>query len=293
MSIDYTGARVASLEELAPGKFHSPTILATLSLAELGDILPIGQPEKLGATGYSFRPATIGTQKRLGQLSSDRKIQNFPGRLNAHTLALALATLGGEDMPAKRAAAAMAVGALTVGDVLTLIFSWHLSQNPDGLALQGLGCPACGLDFSTVRVDLSGLEVHRLEPGAPSPVATVHLVDGFPFAKMGQVDRVYIRPGRWLETFGKLTLDQWANNGLCTEAILRSAIEGISVGDGERRPVRLPPGALDDLTRRDADVISEAIATIEGGPTLVVDVDCPNCATEVTAPLDWRRLGFS
>lgn len=277
---------------LAPGQSEIPEglELEITTLDDLGGTLPGS------GKAYRFRPPTVGTRKQLGMVQANGELKKYPARLVAHYLATALLELGGEDLAAmKPDAAALAVAALPVGDVIALSLAWKGAGKPRGVNIGEGRCGACNADFAEILVKLGELEA-KAAPAAPGGarrledlVASVGLFQGFPYPA-GKVARtVLVRPPRWIDTWWSLGRSGWENAELIRAALLRASIVAVDSGP----MATLPESAIDGIWPDDQELIDQVLDRITPGPVTSVAVTCPSCSAENSAGIDWMAVGFT
>lgn len=282
------------IPELPPGRIETPEGIA-LEITTLNDLAGT-----LPGTGqsYRFKPPTVGTRKQLGMVQANQELAKYPARLAAHYLATALLDLGGQDLSAmKPDAAALAVAALPVGDVVALSLLWKGAGHPRGVNIGESRCGACNADFAEILVKLGELEAKAapVDAGAGGArrledlVASVGLFQGFPYPT-GKVARtVLVRPPRWIDTWWNLGRAGWNNPELIKAGLLRASIVAVDTG-----PVAiLPETAIDGIWPEDQELIDHALDGITPGPVTTVSVTCPACKADNEAAIDWMAVGFT
>lgn len=277
--------------------------LIATTIGAQGNQLPLGlfETEHGRIVEFEFNPPIMKWKKKLGQLKTRKDLRQQPGRLVSYWLAVALARLGPYDLNKLGLdKAAQVTARLSFGDVLFLLFRWQFVEDESGLKIPGDACGACNKSFEAVRIQADSIELTCLPDRDTDgrewswenqPASVVGLAKGMPHKtkelKEVQIRTLLLQAPTWIDSFWKLTQDNWGNNDLRAWYLLRSATRAHDVDD---RPIA--DASFDELWPADIGRMDQALALVTPTPTMAVDVICPQCEALNEVPIRIDSPGF-
>jgi hypothetical protein len=254
------------------------------TLRELGSQMPVGIEAADGTLMKSFklRPFRMKEEKELARLKERPGLN--AAKYASMVVAAMLTEIGGRQMDGMTESAREAlISNLTVGDVL-YIYTFLRAEALGSEVRMRVPCGKCKEHFDFLG-DLTTIEVRTVDkPG--EMVRHFEMAHGIPYR--GQTrKKVTLRPIRW-SIFETTDLK---NAVMLRAAALQNAIVGIEgIPDAEFSPI--PDTSLDELTKRDMEMLERAAEMNSPGPLMAVEAKCPKCRTSWAGPIDWGYDSF-
>ena len=252
------------------------------TVMELGATLPIGCGPVDGTgvrqRGFRFSGWTGADERVIGAYRANNKRMSQP-EFAAWVLSHFAEDWGGNDMTRLKDREAHAlVKAQPAADVFHAWVTLRIQALGKDYKM-GLRCPACDHTFS-YTIDLEEIEV-TTPAAVDQDLHRSHVLkDGFSLTEGGGwFTTVTIAPLRWATYCGMLG---------SSEATKRALISGAVVGlPGYADSFKLPGTVLDQLTKRDIESLTEAIAEDQHGPDLHYEAKCPGCEIILVRTVEW------
>lgn len=257
-------------------------------LSEHGASLPIGVLDGAGklAKSMAHRVWNLRQEKALGKLRDKHKNMTV-ARFAATTVAVLYEKLGAHsfsDDPSKAASAVANVGSMFMGDVL-YAYVWLRNEVCGPEVLTDLTCPRCG-EASRFAGDLNSLDVRSVERLSDASW-TYHLHD--PFVVRGEPVKGFVMgPARWFAIEAAMASGGGLSTGHAKAALIHGSIEGVLGRD----QVVLAEHELDELSKRDLEILTGLIDENHLGPDMAIDSVCPSCEKSFRVPIDWGYDSF-
>jgi rubredoxin len=265
----------------------------TVSLAELGQTLPIGIfIDNERATEFELNPYVTRFDRELAEMMGPKTSM---GKIFGNFFPRIVKSIGGfspSDLAKKLSTSpARMFSSMYFGDVITILFRIRLAAVGENLALQAV-CPNCGTENKdgedTGYHDLSTVEVDYY-PILKSPLEVeINLEDGIDDGAGHLIKRVGMKPMKLfdLDELGKVPQAKLDISMLyrmvssLPDSKIYSQVKGRPFGDE----------LYDNLTPRDLQILRSAINKLQPGPKLTIDMDCRNCGYTWSEAIPWRGV---
>lgn len=258
--------------------------MKSTTLGELGALMPVGilgSDRALNKT-FKLKPFRLKEEKELGALK-EKGGMNL-GRYVSHVLAVMCEEVGGEKIgDLKMEQRVLKFGGMWMCDVLYIYTFLRVDALGDALRTK-IPCNRCKESFD-FTADLMTLDVKTVD----KPEELLHEVElkhGFPY--QGSIrKKATLQPVRWAVFESRSTKDM----GALQAAVIQNSICALEGIEHEKfSPV--PDKALDELTKRDVEMLSKAINENTPGPMMAITAECPSCNTKWTGAIDWGYDNF-
>lgn len=257
------------------------------TMADLGATLPIGIPSPDGtlSKGFKLRPFRLKEERELSILREKRHSPPLTlGRFVSHVLAMMVEQVGPHNLQVMSEPERLLLfGSMAMPDVMYMYLQLRKESMGDDVAFKA-ACGRCKHEWD-FTASLSTLEVRVV--AAIKEVASAHtLVSGFPYK--GEVRKV-VKLG--VPSWNTMEAQDVTNEGAMKMAIIQAAITGME-GVKQEEFTPLPPTILDEMTKRDAEVLAKVISERTPGPQLAVEADCPKCSHHMNHAINWSYDSF-
>lgn len=256
--------------------------LKTMSLGELGCVLPIGARTPGGfAKSFTLKPFRFKEEKDLAVLK-EQAGNVTGGRFASLVLGTMLEEVGGTNIQGmkKMEERVAFLAAMYMPDVLYMYVYLRYEAMGEDIRLN-VTCPHCRQPepFSFVG-DLRTTEVRTVtEPGAL--VNEFTLAKGLPYRGATR-QKVKTTCPLW-SSFESRSI---RNMAAIQSSVMQSAICGLD-GIPEEQWTPLPDNVLEELPKRDYEALQRHIVSNTPGPIMKADVSCRDCQRRLIVPLDW------
>lgn len=256
-------------------------------LKEFGPILPLGIDENgILVRDLAVKRWTFKQEKELGELKEENSDVNL-GRYVSMVLATMCTRLGPYDFEKMDFnQKILTISQMWAGDVL-YAYCWlrYKSLGKEiGMTIQ---CPhpSCNNKIDYVA-DMETMEISHYDS-----------LDDFlwdyelkePFEIRGEeVNGFVIRPMRW-NTYETITNDSYGGEGDIKSKVILNSIHSI-LGKGEQ--TILAENEIEEMGKKDIELIPKAIEEKNLGPDLSVEVKCNKCRNKFVHQISWSYHDF-
>lgn len=260
----------------------------TTTLKDNGPNLPIGVPDKEGriARAIDMRPWRGREEREIGKLRSKMKDGAQMAEWVSTLIAYLYKRIGPWDLePFTVEERRARISQMYLGDVF-YCYVWARCQALGDIMFTRFKCnnPTCQHYHSEFPASLHTLEV-EVASDDHEKLPWVYDVET-PFKMRGAMaDKLVIGPTRWS------ALEQAKLGRNLGEATIHT-IAGSVHGVGDQTGIAISPDELDDMTKRDLDLLSKAIDKRHLGPIMKIDHKCDECGTSLVVPFDWNYDSF-
>lgn len=261
----------------------------TVILSELGPTLPIGilgQDGKTLQKDFSYRPWRMKEEREIGSLREKNPQANM-GQYVAMKLAVMVKKVGPHNFDdlTKESDKRVIIGQMFMPDVFYLYL--YLRRSSVGKTLETRPtCPNCSHTFDYYG-DLDSLEV-KVVDDLESSKWTYDLEVPITIRKQ-PVSQLVMGPPRW-NAFESMPggTNSWLNTGSAKSSMILASIYSVE-HHGE---VVLAEHEIEDLCKRDLEILSRQIDLRSPGPKMTLDVVCPKCSSEFNRAIEWASEDF-
>lgn len=258
----------------------------TTSLKELGSSLPCGI---LGSGGRSrtfrLRPFRMKEERELSKLRDGANSLTF-GTFVSEVLSMMIQTVGPHTFDTISAAQRkLVLSQMEMADVLYMyLYLRYEAMGSEEPVVLPIMCPNCHHQFR-VDADLGTLEVKVVPDSTADLRRLCKLRDGL-VIQGAMRDTVWLAPLKW-----SVSDSPMFNAGSASIAlIVQSSIVGAN--GVNLNPFIISDPELDEMTKRDIEIISADINNNTPGPVMAVKSDCPKCKNQLVKMLDWGYDSF-
>lgn len=240
--------------------------------------IELGTPPSL-QKDFSFRPFRLIEERLIEEDLKKKKGGAHPAQAVLTTLKIMLTRFAGIDFNTASEKEKMSV--LSSAYMTDILFAYLT------LRVEALGeeleapckCPSCSTEWRW-SADLRDLEVK-----VSDSVPTFEFELRSPI-RLGEkeVQRVRLYPPSWSTL---VSMKTGSDSSLKRGILLSSMREVFLDGDWVRRP--LPPQVLDQLTKRDSELLIKVIDTEFPSIDLSIETECPSCSHKGVETIQWSH----
>jgi len=256
-------------------------IVTNTTAADLGNRLPLGfLSDGVQYRDFEFRPYKTKTERELDEVRRNKKLHASPIEWAATVLSMMLTRLGPHNVAEmKRDDVMMMVSSCFMADVLYMLIRLRMIALGSHVKLS-VTCARCEHEWK-YTIDLDTMDVKVAEtPASMSYLHTLH--DGIEISGKKYIELV-VMPPRWLSLANTRSRRPSDNEVAVLMSSIRHAIP-LNPGDPE---MPVPESAIDEMTKRDFEVLKGSFEDESVGPQTVFECECPKCSFRNKAPLDW------
>ncbi len=262
-----------------PDEGFTPNISSS-TLGEWGAQLPIGfLRDGVFHRNIRFKPYTMAAERELAKqrAKQSKKAQNAVSHTTS-VLAHMIAEVGpySDFQDLSHNQRLMILNQLYMGDIMYAYILLRIEALGEDLSVE-VQCPSCGSD-NKLGSDLNDLDI-TIPEDPYSLVRRYKLRNQVKTPKGELIDKLLLQPPRWL-TMSTMKVGRNMDFFRIKSDLVTAATFG---EDGQP----LSKTLLDQLTKRDFELLLKEVDDNTPGPDLQLEVECPECGHESATSLRW------